>query len=274
MSAGACRRARCRRRRESRPRSRRWRRARVPRPASACAAACADCRVRGQPEMLSRQEHRRAEALDLQRPVELVGDARPEPVRLEEREGDEARGRDDGERDPGRGRRAAAAAAPEMDDREREQDARPKLRGEPEPEECAGEDRPLLDERRQSAEREQRRPEVVARAEQRAEHERRDREEEHGRPDPSVARSDPAQRRRDERDAAGAAEPHEDRERGRIAPAHVRREEPRDERGGRIGERRMRLVAVRDVSGADERRVVVVAADVRSAPCSSHRCTA
>ena len=94
-------------------------------------------------------------------------------------------------------RRAAAAAAPEVDDREREQDARPELRGEAEPEQRAGEDRPLVDERRQAAEREQRRPEVVARAEQRAEHERRDGEEEQRRPDPAAARADPPQRRRD-----------------------------------------------------------------------------
>ena len=75
-------------------------------------------------------------------------------------------------------RGSSAAAPPQVDDREREQDSRPELRRKAEPEQRAGEDGPLVDERRQAAEREQRRPEVIARAEQRAEHERRDGEEE------------------------------------------------------------------------------------------------
>src|SRR5262249_16864594 len=78
-----------------------------------------------------------SKALDLQRPVELTRDARPEPVRLENRERDEARSRDDDER--GHESRAGSPPAPEVDYRERKQNARPELRRQAQPQpRCAG----------------------------------------------------------------------------------------------------------------------------------------
>jgi len=131
--------------------------------AEGLAAVRPDRRMHRHAEMLGRHEHRRAKALHLERTVELSGDAVPEPVRLEDREGDEARCRYDDERS--RDGPAPAAPAPEVDDREREQDARPELRGEAEPEERTADDGPVVDERCETRDGEHGRPEVVARPE-------------------------------------------------------------------------------------------------------------
>src|SRR5581483_10491291 len=101
-------------------------------------------------------------------------------------------------------------------------------------EQAAAQKRLLPYERGDRAEREQRRPEVEARVEQGSEHERGDGEEEERRPDARRAGVDPAQGRGEEREAAGAADAHEDRERRRVAPAHPGRQEERGQRGGRV----------------------------------------
>src|SRR5581483_9264718 len=132
-----------------------------------------------------------------------------------------------------------------------------------EPEERAAQQRPLPHERGDGGEREQRRPEVEARVEERAEHERRDGEEKERRPDSLRARLARPQRRGEQREAAGSADPHEDRERGRVAPAHERGDVHRRERARRVLERE---VPVGDTAVADQLRVLLVAAHVRQLP--------
>src|SRR5262249_45682396 len=100
------------------------------------------------------------------RPVELTRDARPEPMRLEERERNEARRSDDSERDGGIGRGSSPAAVPEVEGGERGQNAGAELCREAGAQQRPAEDGPLLDDSRQTAEREERRPQVIARAEE------------------------------------------------------------------------------------------------------------
>jgi hypothetical protein len=93
-----------------------------------------------------------------------------------------------------------------------------------------------------------------------AEDERRDADREQHGPRALRPGAHCPQRRRGSGDASGAADAHQHRERGRVAPAHVRRQEHRRQRRGRVLERE---VAVRHLPGTDGRRVLLVAADVR-----------
>jgi len=89
---------------------------------------------RTHPEVLGRHQDGGAEALHLQRPAELVGEHRAQAVRRDDREGQEARGRDGDERGQVGERSCASLSPPEVDERDREEDHRPELRGEAEPE--------------------------------------------------------------------------------------------------------------------------------------------
>jgi hypothetical protein len=68
------------------------------------------------PELVRGQQARRPHALDLERPARLTRQARPDAVRRDEQEGDEA---SDGDGEPGRGRddaRTPSVPAPDVRD--------------------------------------------------------------------------------------------------------------------------------------------------------------
>jgi len=176
-------------------------------------------------EVLRRHEHSRAEALHLQRAAQLVREHRVEPVRREHREGQEARGGDGEERRHHRERAPAAAPLPQVGDRDREQHGGPELRSEAETDQGAAHDRPLLDDRHDGADREQRRPEVEPRVEEGPEHDGRDADQQERGPDPFRACIDGSQHQGSRDDASGAEHTHQHCERRRVAPGQVRRQD-------------------------------------------------
>jgi len=133
-----------------------------------------DGRERVHAEVLRRHQHCRAEALHLERSVELVGEHRAEAVGREYREGQEARRRDGDERGHVCESGGTSSLPPEVRDCDRQEDGRPELRGEAEPEEQAADHGSLAHDRGEGADREQCRPQVVAGVEEGAEDERRD----------------------------------------------------------------------------------------------------
>ena len=126
----------------------------------------------GTAQVAGREEHGRAEALDLERSAELPGQAVAEAVRREHGEGEEAGGGDGDEgRPPGEGG-GAAAAPPEVCEPDRREHERPELRRERGAGERAGRERLPAEDERERGRGEQRGPEVEAGVEERAEHER------------------------------------------------------------------------------------------------------
>src|SRR5207253_10746933 len=149
---------------------------------------------------------------------------------------------------------------PEVSDGDGEQRRRPELGRETEPEEQAADNVPFPNRGNERSHGEQRRPEVEAGVEERAEEERRDADREQRGPRAHGARADSAHRRRRRGDAACATDTHQHGKGGRVAPAHVRRQEQNGQSGRRIFEPK---VAVRDGTTTDEPGVVDVHGDVR-----------
>jgi hypothetical protein len=116
--------------------------------------------------VFGRHQYGRAEAFHLQRPVELVGEHCAQTVGCEHRERDEARRRHRDERNHDGHCTSPSPLPPEVGDCDWEENRRPQLGGEAEPEQDPAGDRPLPDDRRQRAEREQRGPQVEPRVEQ------------------------------------------------------------------------------------------------------------
>ena len=212
-------------------------------------------------QVLGRHQHRRAEALDLQRPAELVAEHRVQAVRREHREGDEARGRDRRRtRRRPRGRSACPRRRQRWTTAIGSRTAGQSLAANPSPSSA-----PLTSGRSRTraasaptASSVGHRSKRVSKSEPRTSGET-----------PIVssathvrirAGADRPQRRRRGSDAAGAADAHEHRERRRVAPAHVARQEHGRQRSRRVLERE---VAVRDVAAADELGVVDVDRHVR-----------
>ena len=117
------------------------------------------------------------------------------------------------------------------------------------------------------ADREQGRPEVEARVEERAEDERRDADREQRHPRALRAGIDRTEGQGCNCDAGGADHAHQHRERGRVAPAHVGRQEHRRQGGRWIleGEVAIRHAPVRARAPHSAR----TAATSESWPCSS-----
>jgi len=219
-----------------------------------------DRRQRPHSEVLSSHQDRSAQALDLERPAELVGEHRVQPARREQRERQEAGHSDEEKRRDDGDRRALSSASPQVDSHDRQQDRRPELRREPEAQQCATQDRPLSRGGGDRRDGEQRRPEVEAGVEEGAEDEWRHSDREQCGPRLLRAGFGSPQRPRRGGDASRAAQAHQHRERRRVAPRQVRRQEHRRQRGRRILERE---VAIRDRTAAHEPRVVDVDGNIR-----------
>src|SRR5207237_2794798 len=114
-------------------------------------------------EVVRRDEHGRAQALDLERPRHLAGDGVPDAAWRERDERREDR-YDDAEPDPeSDAGLAGAAAPPHVRDEERREDGGVDLRRHGEPEQREREPVASRAERRERGRGERRRPEVIAR---------------------------------------------------------------------------------------------------------------
>ncbi len=188
---------------------------------------------------MEREQHCRAEALDLERPAELPPDAPRHPLRRQDRERkvDRERGAD-GQREPAQ-RCGCAVPFPRPGDEERQQDRGIDLRRDRRPEQRRPEDPAAVQNRADRGEGDRRGVEVEARQHERPEQRRPREEGADGERDATGRRAQCLEREHDQHGGQREREHHQRLERCvESSPASRRRAPPaRTERAPRVGTR-------------------------------------